>query len=98
MKIDAYSISTLTLEHKNYINSLIEDVDDINRITGRNIYIDYQDFHNEYSPERTDPCPDYYGMFSLKDENGETVGDFGNLSDLDSLIFAIHCFVNYEKR
>ena len=46
------------------LNQLLEDKDE----SYRKLYIDYQDYHNEYAPEQTDPCPDYYGLFSLRFE------------------------------
>ena len=40
------------------------------------IYIEYQDYHNEYSPERTDPCPDYYGTYKIYSEGNQMMQIF----------------------
>lgn len=76
------------------LNQLLEDKDE----AYRKLYIDYQDYHNEYSPERTDPCPDYYGMFSLRFEKNpyETVGDMMTLEELDNALFILINFVEFK--
>ena len=75
------------------INSLLEELKEVNRHSGRMIFIDYQDWHDEYSPERTDPCPDYYGYFRLLAEN-ENLSTEMTLDELDSAICLIS---NYQK-
>ena len=65
------------------------------------LYIDIQDYHDdyeEYSPERLDPCPDYYGMFSLRFENDNyMIGDFiGRLDELDTILFTLVEFFNHR--
>lgn len=49
--------------------SLLVDLIDINQRLKENgmseIFIDFQEYHDEYSPERTDPCPDYYGYYRI---------------------------------
>lgn len=45
----------------------LDDIREINLICKEELfYLDWQEFHNEYSCERTDPCPDYYGYFSIR--------------------------------
>jgi len=80
-----------------YLESLCIDLMELNNelenqnLNNKKIYIDIQDFHNEYSPERVDPCPDYYGMFSLRFEiNDYMIGDYiERLDDLDTIIFTL---------
>lgn len=76
------------------LNQLLEDKDE----AYQKLYIDYQDYHNEYSPERTDPCPDYYGLFSLRFEKNpyETVGDMMTLEELDNALFILINFVEFK--
>lgn len=76
------------------LNQLLEDKDE----AYRKLYIDYQDKHNEYSPERTDPCPDYYGMFSLRFEKNpyEMVGDMMTLEELDNALFVLINFIEFK--
>ena len=76
------------------LNQLLEDKDE----AYRKLYIDYQNYHNEYSPERTDPCPDYYGLFSLRFEKYpyETVGDMMTLEELDNALFILINFIEFK--
>ena len=90
-------------EAKNILESLLIDVEGINQIledTGlqhKQIYINYIDEHSEYSPERTDPCPDYYGMFLLvfKNNEYETVGCEMTLDELDIVLCTLYNFIEY---
>jgi hypothetical protein len=43
------------------------------------------DEHTEYSPERVDPCPDYYGMYRLWQGN-KTLGIEMDLEILDYVL------------
>ena len=80
-----------------YLESLCIDLMELNNelenqnLNNKKLYLDIQDFHNEYSPERTDPCPDYYGMFSLRLENDNyMIGDYiERLDELDTIIFTL---------
>ena len=76
------------------LNQLLEDKDE----AYRKLYIDYQDYHNEYSSERTDPCPDYYGLFSLRFEKNpyETVGDMMTLEELDTILCVLVNFTEFK--
>lgn len=70
------------------LSVLFNDLDDVNKYTKKRLYIDWQDWHNEYSCERTDPCPDYYGYYTLRFEGvpNDTVGDFMTIEELDSAL------------
>lgn len=76
------------------LNELIEKY----KIDNKQLYIDYQDYHDSYSAERTDPCPDYYGMYSLKFENDnlERVGDPMTIEELDNAIYMFISFFEIE--
>lgn len=76
------------------LNQLLEDKDE----AYRKLYIDYEDKHTEYSPERTDPCPDYYGLFSLRFEKNhyETVGGMMTLEELDTVMCALVNFTEFK--
>ena len=76
------------------LNQLLEDKDE----EYRKLYIDYEVNHTEYSPERVDPCPDYYGMFSLRFEKDpyETVGDYMTIEELDSAMCILINFVEFK--
>lgn len=93
----------LTLEnYENYIpindqllcKSLLEDLIELNNNLKlhKNIYIDYQIEHDEYSPERTDPCPDYYGYYTLRVES-EVIGLVMDIHELDNVLCILTDFV-----
>ena len=64
----------------------------------RKLYIDYITEHTEYSPERTDPCPDYYGMYKLVFEKNhyESVGTEMTIDELDSALCILINFVEFK--
>ena len=88
----------------NIIESLLIDIAELNQIledkheSYRKIYIDYEDKHTEYSVERTDPCPDYYGLFTLRFETNpyRTIGDIMTLNELDGVICALYNFIEFK--
>lgn len=82
------------LNDLNELNSLLIDKDE----KYRQLYLDWQDYHNEYSPERTDPCPDYYGLFTLRFEKNpcETVGDYMTIHELENALFVLINFVEFK--
>ena len=72
------------------LNALLIDNNEEHRM----LYIDYINEHTEYSPERTDPCPDYYGMFRLLFENNPSnnVGGEMDIDQLDMTLFILNEF------
>ena len=64
----------------------------------KKLYIDYITEHTEYSPERTDPCPDYYGMYRLVFEKNpyETVGVEMTIDELDTVMCALINFIEFQ--
>lgn len=90
---------------RNILDSLLIDIVELNQLledkgeSYRKIYIDYEENHTKYSPERTDPCPDYYGMFTLRFEKNhyETIGDSMTLNELDSVICALVNFTEFKS-
>ena len=87
--------------NRKLLQALLGDLKDLNDLLDRNnksdkhLVISYIDQHTEYSPERVDPCPDYYGMFKLVFENNhsETIGEPFGLWDLHTIIFVIYDFI-----
>jgi len=90
---------------KNILDSLLIDLGELNNELDnkgesyKKLYIDYEDKHTEYSPERTDPCPDYYGTFTLRFENKpyETVGGVMDLNELDTVLCALIDFIEFRS-
>ena len=86
--------------------SLLLDLEELNNnlhdqnLDHKKIYIDCQDYHDQYSPERTDPCPDFYGMFTIRFEGDKTeyLGYPMKLDDLDYALSILCNFVEFDKQ
>ena len=89
---------------KKLLRSLLVDIEELNQLlidkneSYRQVYIDYENKHTEYSPERTDPCPDYYGLFTLRFIKNpyETIGEQMTLDELDSAICLLINFTEFK--
>ena len=82
-------------KERNLIKSLLDDLDEINLKSNlTDIYIDWQDWHNEYSPEWTDPCPDYYGYYTLRNKvTKEMIGIEMTIKDLDMFLCGLYNYI-----
>ena len=100
MKITEETIDELPKKEQGLVKALLKDVDEINQNlppNSKKLYLDWIDFHTEYSPERTDPCPDYYGMYRVKREgDSEVLGVEMDLETLDIAICLLNNFVVYD--
>lgn len=105
MKITIENINNLNISNSNksLLKALLIDVEDLNNIATnanqeyKKLYIDFQDWHNEYNAERTDPCPDYYGYYTLRFEKNpnEKCGIEMNLEDLDLVICSLYNYAEF---
>ena len=98
MKVTLDNIKDIPLKERerNLLVSLLIDIDEINSLTGDKLYIDWQDFHNEYSPERTDPCPDYYGYYTIRSNPYEIIGLEATLDQLDEYLCVLSTYINFK--
>ena len=106
MKVTKNNIKEINLNHNDLelLNALLDVLQELNQELidlgelYMQLYIDYEDTHTEYSPERVDPCPDYYGMFTLRFEKNqyETVGDYMTLEELDQALLILCNFVEFK--
>ena len=100
MKITKENIQEFPeIENKSLLKSLLSEIDAINYFINKKIFLDYQTYHNEYSPERTDPCPDYYGYYTLRYEHKPnfSLGGFMTLNDLEYALWLLIDFVEELK-
>ena len=78
------------------LKCLLDDLEIINSQHNTNIELHQVEEHTEYSPERVDPCPDYYGMYYLYiPETKETIGDYMYIDDLNEIMCALSEFSDY---
>lgn len=101
MRVSNENIKTLPISDKeqSLLQALLDDLEEINKKEERPaIYIDWQDYHNEWSPERTDPCPDYYGYYTLRwsHDNSEMIGMEVTIYGLDMALCTLYNYVIYD--
>ena len=78
------------------LKCLLDDLETINLQHNINIELHQVEEHTEYSPERTDPCPDYYGMYYLYiPELNWMIGDYMYIDDLDNTMCILCEFSEY---
>lgn len=78
------------------LKSLLDDIEVINSQHNINIELHQVEKHTEWSPERTDPCPDYYGMYYLYiPETKEIIGDYMYIDDLNETMYILSEFSDY---
>ena len=92
MRIIKENICELPESEQKLIENLLEDLDEINLYGGKYLDLNWQDYHNEYSPERVDPCPDYYGYYTLTNY-GEIVGVEMDLDTLDTVLCTLYSYI-----
>ena len=105
MRIDIENYKEVPKKERKQLYALLVDIEELNNLLeelgleNRKLYIDWQDYHNEYSEERTDPCPDYYGYYRLKFENDhlESVGVEMDIDTLDSVLCSFINFLEYNE-
>lgn len=96
MKVTYENIEELPIDNKDKVilKALLTDIDEINNTNLKDpIYIDWEENHTEYSPERTEPCPDFYGTYSLI--RSTTKDKLGVEMDIDTLDIALCLLNNY---
>lgn len=98
MKVTFDNIKDIPLKEveRDLLVSLLMDIDEINSITGDNLYIDWQDYHNEYSPERTDPCPDYYSYYTIWFNEDEHIGLEVTIDQLEEYLCVLSSYVDFK--
>ena len=96
MKITTTNIKNITsnIREQELIKMDLADIADINEklsTVGKKLYIYWEDQHTEYSCERTDPCIDYYGWYSIRNvEDNELIGlECPTEDDLQNIICTI---------
>lgn len=93
MKITDDNIYYIPKKERSLIKSLLVDLSEINSFSDKWLYIDWQDYHNEYSPERVDPCPDYYGYYTLRDKNNNMIGIEMDIDTLDTVLCTLFNYI-----
>lgn len=93
MIITEENINKLPEKEQGLVKALLIDINEINASFANNIYIDWIDEHTKWSPERVEPCPDYYGMYRIVRKDGEYLGVEMTLDDLDIALCLLHNYL-----
>lgn len=84
--------------NKSLKESLEEDLKQINNMkVFAPITLVEQDYHNDYSPERTDPCPDFFGQYSLMCNGDKINYEPLPLDVIDEIVCCIYNLAKYGK-
>ena len=89
MKITKENYKIVPVKEQELLSSLLDDMVEINKVRP-DLYIDWEDRHTDYSPERVDPCPDYYGTYSIRTNGNEMTGLEMDINELDNAM----CLIN----
>jgi len=94
MKITEENYTVVPEKERMTLKELLTDLEFINHNSINKLFINWIDCHTEYSPERTDPCPDFYGMYELRleDDPRESIGVEMTLDELDMVICTLSDF------
>ena len=95
MKITEETIYNIPEKERALVRGLLYDIEEINHtlpLHSPNLELEWIDEHTEYSPERTDPCPDYYGMYRVW-RGDDYIGVEMDLDTLDSALCLLYNFV-----
>ena len=99
MKITKDNIDVVPKKEQVVLLALLDDLEFINNNSTNKLFINWIEFHTEYSPEWTEPCPDFYGMYELRleDDPRESIGIEMTLNELDMAMCTLYNYVEYEK-
>ena len=94
MKITELTLCKVPRVEQRLLAVLLNDVEEINNNSTKSLYIDWQDYHNEYSPEWIEPCPDFYGYYTLRNNFGnEKIGVEMTIGDLDMVLCTLYEYI-----
>ena len=94
MKITELTLCKVPKVEQRLLAALLNDVEEINNNSTKSLYIDWQDYHNEYSSEWVEPCPDFYGYYTLRNNFGnEKIGVEMTIGDLDMVLCTLYEYI-----
>ena len=95
MKVTKETITQIPEKERPLIKALLDDLEYMNTKSKSELFIDWQDFHDECSPEWTDPCPDYYGYYTIRSVEYpyEILGVEMNIEELDDSMCLLYNYI-----
>ena len=100
MQVTKENLNLLPEKERNFVEDILDyELEEINSFNKGIFTLHWQDYHDEYSPERTDPCPDYYGYYTLRFERVlyETVGSQMTIDELDNALCMLYCYNHFQN-
>ena len=88
MQVTKENLNLLPEKERDYVKNLLDyDLQEINSFNKGIFTLHWQDYHDEYSPERTDPCPDFYGTYDIRKDGKRVMYIPVTLVELDEYVF-----------
>ena len=96
IQIDRKNLEVLPKQEQSLVDSLLDELDYINKCSDfQKLDLYWENEHTEYSVERTDPCPDYYGSYIfISCITGDSVGINMTADELDSAVCLLYDFIS----
>lgn len=90
------NLEILPKKEQGLVESLLDELNYINKCSNfQKLDLYWEDEHTEYSPERVDPCPDFYGLYFFRSSiTGDSIGVDMTADELDSAICLLYDFIN----
>ena len=97
MQITKENLNLIPKEERNFVEDTLDyELEEINSFNKGIFTLHWQDYHDEYSPERTDPCPDFYGMYYIRKNNNRVMYVPVTLQEVDEYLFFLWSILKDE--
>lgn len=88
MQVTKENLNLLPEKERNFVEDILDnELEEINSFNKGVFTLHWQEYHDEYSPERTDPCPDFYGMYYIRKNNNRVMYLPVTLQEVDEYMF-----------
>lgn len=97
MQVTKENLNLLPEKERNFVEDILDyELEEINSFNKGVFTLHWQEYHDEYSPERTDPCPDFYGMYYIRKNNNRVMYLPVTLQEVDEYLFFLWSILKDE--
>lgn len=97
MQVTKENLNLLPEKERNFVEDILDyELEEINSFNKGIFTLHWQEYHDEYSPERTDPCPDFYGMYYIRKNNNRVMYVPVTLQEIDEYLFFLWSILKDE--
>lgn len=97
MQVTKENLNLLPEKERNFVEDILDnELEEINSFNKGVFTLHWQEYHDEYSPERTDPCPDFYGMYYIRKNNNRVMYFPVTLQEVDEYLFFLWSILKDE--